>query len=82
MDRPGIGQVNPLPEWNTPLISQFGNQALRPQFTNSFETNYTRQLEKGSITAGVFYRIIEDEIQQAILIDRSDVNRLFFTLLS
>ncbi|MBL7559670.1 TonB-dependent receptor [Olleya sp. YSTF-M6] len=82
VDRPGIGQVNPLPEWNTPLISQFGNQELRPQFTNSIETNYTRQLENGSITAGVFYRIIEDEIQQAILIDRTDTNRLIFTNLN
>ncbi|WP_418639141.1 TonB-dependent receptor domain-containing protein [Winogradskyella sp.] len=82
IDRPGIGQVNPLPEWNTPLISQFGNQELRPQFTNSIETNYTRQLEKGSITAGVFYRIIEDEIQQAILIDRTDLNRLIMTNLN
>ena len=82
IDRPGIGQVNPLPEWNTPLISQFGNQELLPQFTNSFETNYTRQLEKGSITAGVFYRIIEDEIQQAILIDRTDTNRLILTNLN
>lgn len=82
IDRPGIGQVNPLPEWNTPLISQFGNQELRPQFTNSIETNYTRQLEKGSITAGVFYRIIEDEIQQAILIDRTDINRLIMTNLN
>ncbi|REG87630.1 outer membrane beta-barrel family protein [Winogradskyella sediminis] len=79
IDRPGIGQVNPLPEWSTPLISQFGNQELRPQFTNSIETNYTRQFEKGSITAGIFYRIIEDEIQQAILIDRTDINRLIMT---
>ena len=79
IDRPGIGQVNPLPEWSTSLISQFGNQELRPQFTNSIETNYTRQFEKGSITAGVFYRIIEDEIQQAILIDRTDINRLIMT---
>ena len=82
VDRPGIGQVNPLPEFSTPLISQFGNQELRPQFTNSIETNYTRQLEKGSITAGVFYRIIEDEIQQAILIDREDPNRLILTHLN
>ncbi|WP_225035493.1 outer membrane beta-barrel family protein [Winogradskyella sp. SM1960] len=79
IDRPGIGQVNPLPEWSTPLISQFGNQELRPQFTNSIETNYTRQFEKGSVTAGVFYRLIEDEIQQAILIDRTDINRLIMT---
>jgi outer membrane receptor protein involved in Fe transport len=79
IDRPGIGQVNPLPEWNTPLISQFGNQELQPQFTNSVEANYTRQLEKGSITAGVFYRLIEDEISQAVFIDRSDLNRLILT---
>ncbi|REE24362.1 outer membrane receptor protein involved in Fe transport [Winogradskyella pacifica] len=82
IDRPGIGQVNPLPEWNTPLISQFGNQELRPQFTNSIEMNYTRQLKKGSITGGVFYRIIEDEIQQAVLIDRADINRLILTNLN
>lgn len=82
VDRPGIDQVNPLPQWNTPLISQFGNQQLLPQFTNSIEANYTRQLEKGSITAGVFYRIIEDEIQQAILIDRTDLNRVIFTNLN
>lgn len=63
IDRPGIGQVNPLPQFNTALISQFGNQELLPQFTNSMEVNYTRQLKKGSVTAGVFYRIIEDEIQ-------------------
>ena len=76
VDRPGVGQVNPLPEWNTPLISQFGNQSLLPQFTNSIETNYTRQLKKGSITAGIFYRIIEDEINQAVFVDRADLNKV------
>ncbi|MBT8394044.1 MAG: outer membrane beta-barrel family protein, partial [Bacteroidia bacterium] len=76
VDRPGVGQVNPLPEWNTPLISQFGNQALLPQFTNSIETNYTRKLKKGSFTAGIFYRIIEDEINQAVFVDRADLNKI------
>ncbi|WP_299363196.1 TonB-dependent receptor [Winogradskyella sp.] len=71
VDRPGVGQVNPIPEFNTPLISQFGNQELEPQFTNSIEVNYTRNLKKGSITAGVFYRLIEDEINQGVFVDRS-----------
>ncbi|WP_111683779.1 TonB-dependent receptor domain-containing protein [Winogradskyella tangerina] len=71
VDRPGVGQVNPIPEFNTPLISQFGNQELEPQFTNSLEANYTRNLEKGSITAGVFYRLIEDEINQGVFVDRA-----------
>jgi hypothetical protein len=75
VDRPGIGQVNPIKEWSTPLISSFGNIDLQPQFTNSLEVNYTRTLNerKGSITAGVFYRAISDEINRALFIDRSDV---------
>ncbi|WP_313791472.1 outer membrane beta-barrel family protein [Lacinutrix neustonica] len=79
VDRPGVGQVNPIREWSTPLISSFGNQSLQPQFTNSFETNYTRQLENGSITAGVFYRIIEDEINRAVFVDRTNLNRIILT---
>lgn len=71
VDRPSVGQVNPVPEFNTPLLSKFGNQELEPQFTNSLEVNYTRNLEKGSITGGVFYRLIEDEINQGVFVDRS-----------
>jgi outer membrane receptor protein involved in Fe transport len=76
VDRPGIGQVNPIKEWSTPLISSFGNLNLRPQFTNSVEVNYTRNLkdQRGSITAGVFYRAISDEINRALFVDRTDVN--------
>ncbi|OZV67513.1 TonB-dependent receptor domain-containing protein [Winogradskyella aurantia] len=73
VDRPGVGQVNPIPEFNTPLLSKFGNPELEPQFTNSLEVNYTRNLEKGSITAGVFYRLIEDEINQGVFVDRSNL---------
>ncbi len=79
VDRPGVSQINPLPEFNTPLISKFGNQDLLPQFTNSFETNYTRRLDKGTITAGVFYRRVQDEISTVIQVDRADFNRLILT---
>ena len=76
VDRPGVGQVNPIKRWSTPLVSQFGNIDLRPQFTNSLEVNYTRNLNnnKGSITGGVFYRAISDEINRALFIDRTDIN--------
>lgn len=79
VDRPGLEQVNPIREWSTPLISSFGNTQLEPQFTNSFEANYTRSLEKGSITGGVFYRAIEDEINRAVFIDRTDLNKVILT---
>lgn len=73
VDRPGLQQVNPIREWSTPRVSSFGNTQLQPQFTNSIEANYTRKLKKGSITGGVFFRIIEDNINRFVRIDRTDV---------
>lgn len=79
VDRPGLGQVNPIRQWSTPLISSFGNPNLVPQFTNSYEANYTRRLENGSITGGVFYRTIKDEINRAVYVDRLDLNKMILT---
>ncbi len=67
IDRPGLNQVNPIREWSTPRIVSIGNPSLDPQFTNSIEANYTKKLKKGSITSGVFYRLINDEISQTLL---------------
>ncbi|WP_025743932.1 TonB-dependent receptor domain-containing protein [Aquimarina pacifica] len=67
IDRPGLNQINPIREWSTPRIISLGNPSLDPQFTNSIEANYTRKLKKGSITGGVFYRLINDEINQVLL---------------
>lgn len=75
VDRPSIGQVNPIREWSTPLITSVGNPDLVPQFTNSFETNYTKQLKKGGITVGVFYRRINNTISRFSTIDELDDNR-------
>ncbi len=69
VDRPGLNQVNPIREWSTPRITSRGNPELDPQFTNSIEFNYTRKLTGGSITAGTFYRLINDEINQTLLAD-------------
>ncbi len=79
VDRPGLTQVNPIREWATPLLSSFGNQSLVPQFTNSYEANFTHRMEKGSITAGIFYRTIKDEINRAVYVDRLDLNKLILT---
>jgi outer membrane receptor protein involved in Fe transport len=66
VDRPSIDQVNPIREWSTPLLDSEGNPNLLPQFTNSVELNYTRKTKIGSITSGVFYRQINDEISRTI----------------
>ena len=74
VDRPGLQQVNPIREWSTPRVSSFGNPQLLPQFTNSAEVNYTRNLENGSITGGIFFRIIEDNINRFVRIDRNNIS--------
>lgn len=79
VDRPGLQQVNPIREFATPLISAFGNPNLVPQFTSSYEANYTKRIKNGSITGGVFYRSISDEINRAIYVDRLDLNKTILT---
>ncbi|WP_299157260.1 TonB-dependent receptor [uncultured Tenacibaculum sp.] len=79
VDRPGIGQLNPIREWSTPLITSVGNPNLVPQFTNSLEINYTRRIKGGSVTFGTFYRNINDVINRATYEDPSDPNRQILT---
>lgn len=74
VDRPSIQQVNPIREWSTPLITSVGNADLVPQFTNSFEINYTRQIKGGSLTFCTFYRSISDAISRVTFADPEDAN--------
>jgi outer membrane receptor protein involved in Fe transport len=74
VDRPSLEQTKPIREFSTPLITSFGNPELRPQFTNSIEVNYTKTMENGSVTAGVFVRSINDPISRILYPDDSDAN--------
>ena len=67
VDRPSLEQTKPIREFATPLLTSLGNPELKPQFTNSVEVNYTRMFGEGSsITGGVFYRMINDEISRVL----------------
>ena len=72
VDRPSLGQVNPIREWSTPLITSIGNPELVPQFTNSVEFNFTRKIKGGSLTIGSFYRNINDVISRVVFLDPED----------
>lgn len=76
VDRPSIKQVNPIREWSTPLVSSVGNPNLDPQFTNSFEFNYIKGLKKGSLTFGVFYRRVTDNISRVLNKDPFDLEKV------
>ncbi|TDN88780.1 outer membrane receptor protein involved in Fe transport [Salegentibacter sp. 24] len=77
VDRPGFGQVSPIREISTPRLTVSGNPELDPQFTNSLEFNYTRNIKKkGSVTAGIFFRNINDEISQVFIEDPNEEGSL------
>ena len=72
VDRPSLGQVSPIREWSTPLVTSIGNPDLVPQFTNSVEFNFTRKIKGGSLTIGSFYRNINDVISRVVFLDPED----------
>lgn len=74
VDRPNLQQTKPIREFATPTVTGMGNPELDPQFTNSVELNYTRVLTKGTITAGIFYRNIQDEINRTFYSDEQTPN--------
>jgi len=74
VDRPSLEQTKPIREFSTPLVTSLGNPELRPQFTNSVEVNYTKTLEKGSFTAGIFVRSINDQISRILYPDETDAS--------
>jgi len=75
VDRPSLEQTKPIREFSTPQVTSLGNQRLEPQFTNSIEANYTKTFGQGSsITGGVFYRLINNEINRVLYPDETTPN--------
>jgi iron complex outermembrane receptor protein len=72
VDRPGVYQLTPVPEWSTTTLQSFGNPKLKPQFTNSGELSYLQRFKGGSINATVFYRRVNDVIFRYIEKDAND----------
>ncbi len=80
VDRPGLDQINPIRVWSSARVTNVGNPNLRPQFTSSIEANYTRRLNnKGSITSGIFYRTISNEITRFAFQDLQQPSRILFS---
>ena len=79
VDRPNLTQINPMRAWSSARIANVGNPALIPQFTNSVEFNYIRQLKVGSVTSGVFYRRISDEITRFGFNDVNNPENILFS---
>lgn len=80
IDRPSIYQLSPIREWSSPYTISEGNRFLKPQFTNSFELNYTRYIKTGYLFFGTFYRKTSDIIGRSSTLDsiNNDIQILSF----
>ena len=62
--RPDFRQLNPYIDINDPLNISQGNPSLTPEYTNSFEFNYSNQYNKGSFLAVLYFRNNQADITQ------------------
>lgn len=78
IDRPGIYQISPVPQWSTPTLTRIGNPDLRPEFTNAFELKYDRTFKMGNISTSTFFNHTVDGISEVILQDAvNPINRIY-----
>ncbi len=62
--RPNFWQINPFVDINDPVNIRQGNPALRPEFTNSYEFNYSRNYTGGNFLAAIYHRNTLGDITQ------------------
>lgn len=63
INRPNFFQLIPFIDYTDPLNLRLGNPGLKPEFTNSLETNYSYQFNNNhSILASAYFRYTTDLI--------------------
>lgn len=62
--RPNFWQLNPFIDINDPANLRQGNPALRPEFVNSFEVNYSHNYKSGNWLAVLYFRNNPDDITE------------------
>lgn len=64
INRPQRWQVNPFPNYDDPKFIRKGNPYLDPEYTDSYELEYSRFVGKFSLTATGYARFTHDYIQR------------------
>ncbi|MBO9658108.1 MAG: TonB-dependent receptor family protein, partial [Chitinophagaceae bacterium] len=62
--RPNFWQLNPFIDINDPANLRQGNPALRPEFVNSFELNYSHNYKSGNFLGVLYFRNNPDDITE------------------
>ena len=74
IERPRAWALNPFVDRGDPFNLRSGNPRLRPELINSFELNVQQQMGVATITAGVYYRQLNDIISRITQIQEGGVS--------
>lgn len=63
INRPSSRKLNPFPNYSNKMNMRMGNPFLKPEYTDSYELNFSKMNRKLSITAGLYYRHMIDKMR-------------------
>jgi outer membrane receptor protein involved in Fe transport len=66
INRPGLGQLNPMIDITDSLNQHGGNPYLKPELVNAFEVGYNKEGEGWSLSSSAFYRLSNNIIRPFI----------------
>jgi len=77
IQRPDERDLNPFKEYRGSNNVFYGNPALTPEFTNSFELNYQYTFKKGFMSVETYYRGTTDKITRISGLDSLNGRQVF-----
>lgn len=80
VDRPRGHQIDPRNDFSDSTNIRYGNPYLLPAYSNSFELNYLKQWERHTLSAGLFWRMQENIIQNVKFMDDNVMKNTFSNL--
>lgn len=66
INRPGLGQLNPMIDITDSLNQHGGNPYLKPELVNAFEVGYNKEGDGWSLSSSAFYRLSNNIIRPFI----------------
>lgn len=66
INRPGLGELNPMIDITDSLNQHGGNPYLKPELVNAFEVGYNKEGEGWSLSSSAFYRLSNNIIRSYI----------------
>jgi outer membrane receptor protein involved in Fe transport len=78
IQRPDERDLNPFIEYRGSNNISYGNPALTPEFTNSFELNYQYTFKKGFMSLETYYRGTSDKITRISGLDSLNGKQVFY----